>query len=123
MKQLFKYDGRFQWWSYTVSHGQLLLRSTPSTTRATQVDVLFKDVSSVSLPTTSDDLEVFDGEGMGLPLPLPVGPIEGRKMLVVRGRGVDGHVVAGAAFHREWHGTHSDPGPLVPTFPPMAKES
>lgn len=115
-KPLFNYDGRFQWWSYTVSHGQLLLRCPPSPKRATQVDVLFKNVSSVSLPTTVDDLEVIDGEGTALPT--LVGPVGGRKVFIVRAIGVDGYVVAGAVFHREWQGSHSDPSPLIPTFTP-----
>lgn len=116
MNPLFKYDGRFQWWSYDVSHGQLLLRSTPSSARSTQVDVLFKNVSSVSIPTTLDDLEVLDGEGSHVPT--INGPVGGHNVFVIRASGVEGYVLAGAVFHREWQGKHSDPSPLVPTFPP-----
>lgn len=110
---LFKYSGRFQWWSYTVSHAQLLLRSTPSPVRATQVDVLFKDVSSVCIPTTLDDLEILEE-------PLLPGADPGtHRRFVVRGRGAGGLVGAGAVFHEEWTGEHSDPSPLVGTVPPL----
>lgn len=115
-KHLFKYDGRFQWWSYTVSHGQLLLRCTPSVKRATQVDVLFKNVSSVSIPTTLEDLEVLDGDET---TPVMLGPVGGRNVFVVRAKGIDGYVVAGAVFHHEWPGTPSDPSPLMPSLPPL----
>jgi hypothetical protein len=115
--RLFQYDGRFQWWSYTVSHGQLLLRCPPSPTRATQVDVLFKNVSAVSLSTTLDDLEFVDGEGSGLQT--IVGPVGGRRLFIVHAKGMGGYVVAGTVLHREWHGTHSERSPLVPAFPPV----
>ena len=116
-KQFLKFEGRFQWWSYTVSHGQLLLRSPPSQTRTTQVDVLFKNVSSLSLPTTLDDLEVIDGENSKLST--IVGPVGGKDLFIVRARNVEGYVVAGAVFHTEWSGSHSDPSPLLPPFPPV----
>jgi hypothetical protein len=39
------FSGRFQWWAYTVSHGQLLLRRTKEPEHPTRADVLFKDVA------------------------------------------------------------------------------
>jgi len=92
MKQLFRYDGLFQWWSYTVSHGQLLLRCPPSPMRRMQVDVLFKNVSSVLLATTLENLEV--GEGTGLVVKASV--LGGSKVFVVRANDFEGYVVAGA---------------------------
>jgi hypothetical protein len=118
-KQLFRYDGRFQWWLYTVSHGQLLLRSTTSSTRDTQVDVLFKDVGLVYLPTSVEDIEVLAGDESDLPkgMHLP----GGRKIFVVRGREFSGVVTAGVVLHFEGRGSHNDPSPLIPTFPPAAQ--
>ena len=53
----------FQVWGYTVSHRQLLLRSTKSETLSTRVDVLFKNVKAMCLPTLMDGLviELADG--------------------------------------------------------------
>lgn len=118
-KHLFKYQGRFQWWLYNVTHGQLLLRSTSTSSpaRGTQVDVLFKDVNSVSLPTVFEDLEVLESEGDFIP-PI-VGSVGGRKVYVIRASDVEGFIVAGAAFHVEGQGHHNDPSPLIPPFPPL----
>ena len=117
-QQLFRYDGRFQWWSYTVSHGQLLLRSTRSATRDTQVDVLFKDVGLVCMPTSIEDIEVFTGDDSDLPKGIHLA--DGRKIFVVRGRELSGVVSAGVVLHLEGPGSHNDPSPLIPTFPPAA---
>lgn len=56
----FAYRGIFRCWSYTARHGQLLLRSTKSAERPTQVDVLFKNVSAVNLRTVMQDLELVE---------------------------------------------------------------
>jgi hypothetical protein len=117
--QPFKYGGRFQMWSYTVGHGQLLLRRTPSATNKKLVDILFVDVKSISLPASIDELEVMVAEHA--PPSTIIGSVGSRKVFIVRGTEVDGYVVAGAVFHREWQGTHSDPSPLNPPFPPIAK--
>jgi hypothetical protein len=116
-RRLFKYAGRFQIWSYTVSHGQLLLRSTRSPERATQIDVLFKNVSALSLSTTFDGLEVFDDEDAVLPVFAK--PIHGRRVFIVRACDVEYYVVAGAVFHVESQASHNDSSPLQPTFPPV----
>jgi hypothetical protein len=115
MNRLFKYDGRFQWWSYTVGHGQLLLRSTWSAARPTQVDILFKDVVAVSLPTSVDDIEILESDITDEP---GLAVLAGRKRFVVRGREVDGYVIAGAIFHTEGELSHGDQSPLLPKFPP-----
>ena len=117
MKQLFRYDGRFQWWSYTVSHGQLLLRSTSSSKRSTQVDVLFKDVVAVELPTSFDNIEVLEAETTDEPSRVAL-PSGGRKRFLIRGRDVNGYVIAGAVHHVEGEQSHGDASPLIPRFPP-----
>ena len=53
---LVSFVGRFQIWSYAVSHGELLVRSTKSGVRATQVDMLFSNVVHINLPAGFDDL-------------------------------------------------------------------
>jgi hypothetical protein len=52
-------------------------------------------------------------------IPTVIGPVGGRKVFIVHANSVDGYVVAGAVFDREWYGSHSDRSPLIPTFPPV----
>ena len=115
-KPLFGYDGRFQWWSYNVSHGQLLLRSTKSPKRDTQIDVLFKDVVLVHMATSIDDMEVLEAEEEDRPKGVEL--VAGRKVFVVRGKDFSGFVVAAVVFHSEGGDCHNDPSPLILQFPP-----
>jgi hypothetical protein len=54
----FDSDRRFQMWRYSVSHGQLLLRSNRDNDHATRIEVLFKAVDRVELPTLMHGLRV-----------------------------------------------------------------
>lgn len=117
-KILFADRGKFQWWSYTVGHGQLLLRSTKSSDRPTQIDVLFKNVSAVSLRAVIDDLEVVetdrDVEGM-------IGDESIlAKVFLVRSRGYEGLVVAGSVVRDEGDHEYHEQSPLLPTFATQA---
>jgi hypothetical protein len=56
--QIINSDRMFQLWKYTVSHGQLLLRSTKEPNVPTRIDVLFKDVSEFHLPTLFHGLSI-----------------------------------------------------------------
>jgi len=56
--EVIKFARPFQIWNYTVSHRQLLLRSTKSQERQTRVDVLFKGVAALGLPSAFRELEV-----------------------------------------------------------------
>ena len=116
LKPIFECSGRFQWWSYTVSHGQLLLRSTKSRQRDTQVDVLFKDVVFVSIPTSLENIEILEADDADRPTGLELE--KDRKIFVVRGTDFSGFVAAAVVLHAEGTGAHNDPSPLVPQFPP-----
>ena len=62
-----EFTGLFQVWSYTLSHGQLLLRSTKHKSRPTQIDVLFKNVAVMQLATQYDDLRIAKVPSVRLP--------------------------------------------------------
>jgi len=64
-KRIFQSDRRFQVWQYTVSHGQLLIRSTKEGGHETQVDVLFKNVRALNIPVTFDGLAIERDQSMG----------------------------------------------------------
>jgi hypothetical protein len=53
---------QFQVWAYTVSHGQLLLRSTKTEEMPTRIDILFKPVSFMELPTLFHGITVCEVE-------------------------------------------------------------
>ena len=104
---------RFQMWAYTVGHGQLLLRSVKATDWPTRIDVLFKNVAAVHLPTIMDRLAVSEAtDTERAELRVQVGAasrLEGQRVFIVRGSGFTGYVVAGVmAWHedeREYHET------------------
>ncbi|MBM6402650.1 hypothetical protein JQN72_00115 [Phycicoccus sp. CSK15P-2] len=54
----FESKRHFQLWLYSVSHAQLLLRSTKGRNADSRVDVLFKGVAALNLPTSFDGLRV-----------------------------------------------------------------
>ncbi len=110
---LFTYRGVFQWWSYTASHGQLLLRSTKSADRLTQVDVLFKNVSAVNLRTVMQDLELVETDVDPENLARDEAP---RRFFLIRNRDHEGFVVAGAVARDEGDHEHHEQSPLLPTL-------
>ena len=50
----------FQLWSYSVSHSELLFRSAKSIEYPTRIDVFFKGVKEIHLPTTSNGLSITE---------------------------------------------------------------
>jgi hypothetical protein len=60
----FSSDRRFQLWSYRVSHSQLLLRSVKDAEHTSRIDVLFKGVDALDLPTRLDGLVIENCEGL-----------------------------------------------------------
>lgn len=53
------YNRRFQLWYYTVSHGQMLLRSKGNKEES-NLDIYFADVLYVELPMTLDGIEILE---------------------------------------------------------------
>ena len=100
----------FQMWSYTVGHGQLILRSPKAVGFPTRIDVLFKNVAAMHLPTIMDGLavsEATEAETQELPVQVDRSRLEERKVFIVRTANFTGHVIAGVvASHedeREYH--------------------
>jgi hypothetical protein len=97
-----EFSRRFQLWSYSVSHSELLLRSTKSTGATTRIDVLFKNVGAICLQTIIDNLvvlEVSAGDVSQRWRDISVGE---RRLFSVSGVGFSGYVVAGSlAWHED----------------------
>jgi hypothetical protein len=53
-------ERRFSVWEYTVSHSTLLLRSVDADRYQTRIDVMFKPVAALKLPTAMASLTVRD---------------------------------------------------------------
>lgn len=97
----FESDRHFQIWRYEVGHAQLLIRSVKSDLHSSRVDVLFKAVQAIDLPTRFDGLHV---ERVGV-------------QYAVSGVGWSGRVIAGACFKVEDAGDYNDPGPFAHSMP------
>jgi len=105
MTSAVSFSRRFLIWVYTVSHSELLLRSTKTSDLVTRIDVFFKNVAAIHLPTILDGLavsEATDIERVELHLQIDPSRLEGRKVFVVRGSNFTGYVVAGVmAWHED----------------------
>lgn len=106
----------FQVWDYTVGHGQLLLRSVRQDQYPTRIDILFKDVAYLSLPTvfrlaSIGPADSWDGDD---------GLIDGRAAYALHADPQDGVVVAGVMFVVEDELSHNDPSPFAPSLHPSA---
>jgi hypothetical protein len=97
----FESDRHFQIWRYEVGHAQLLLRSVKGDQHSSRVDVLFKAVEAIDLPTRFDGLEIErDGD-----------------QFAMSGAGWSGRVIAGACFQAEDAGEYYSPSPFAHSMP------
>lgn len=55
---IFQSHRHFQTWRYLVSHGQLLMRSTPTENEPSRVELLFRYVHAVKLSVTLDNIAI-----------------------------------------------------------------
>jgi hypothetical protein len=109
------FERPFQLWRYSVSHGQLLFRSTAGDGRRTRVDVLFTNVSAMLVRASYDrlvirsarpDEEVRINEATGE----PAGPHA--RYYVIDGEPLS-FVVAGAVASAEDEGGYAEPSTLL----------
>jgi hypothetical protein len=109
MTEIFNSRRRFQMWRYTVGHSELLLRSIKSGDSSTRIDVFFKNVHVMHLPTIFEGLiitELSHEESRGL----SILPFQGTaKVFGVRGATFAGYVVAGVVAFHEDEGEYNDP--------------
>ena len=115
MEELVTFRRRFQVWSYTVSHKQLLLRSTKSAGVSTRIDVLFKNVMGIHLPTLVDEvtIAVLDKEEVPVAIRLGAHHLTSTNVYTVQGPNYDGYVIAGSVTWVEDSLEFDDPSGLV----------
>ena len=110
---LIKSERRFQIWKYTVSHSELLVRSTKSTEFSTRIDVFFKGVTEFHLPTIFTGLsvvEVSDAVAQKLCILRQAPCLSGKvKIFKIQGNDFVGYVVALIALSHEDEGEYDAP--------------
>jgi hypothetical protein len=108
----------YQLWRYAVGHGQLLLRSTKSADRPTRVDVLFKNVAVLNLPTHFDGISISEASEaeVGKFVNLESELMGTRRLFLVCSENFQGYVIAGAVFSHEDQGEYNDSSffPILP---------
>ncbi|MFS8065641.1 MAG: hypothetical protein ACMG6S_04635 [Byssovorax sp.] len=107
----------FSVWRYVIGHGQLLLRSPKTEELSTRVDVGFKNVKYVQLPTLMTTLAIRDGSPGDLPEDLRnVVDLSSKHVYVLDVGGVKGLVVAGYAAWGEDDGEYYQPSTVLPSI-------
>lgn len=115
MNTIFESERTFEIWRYLVSHRQLLLCSNRTEEHETRIEVLFKSVESLKLPTyldgltvrsstASEEAEIRDG--------FDFVPRQDILFFVVEGKAYRGYVAAGAVFTSEDAGSYDEPSAL-----------
>jgi hypothetical protein len=104
----------FLLWKAVVSHGQVLVRSVKSDTEPTRIDVLFKPVRAMKLPTKFEGLRVRDAEADETErIEAEVGTLEAdEQAFVVESDGFDGYVVAALVSTHEDEKEYDEPSAL-----------
>lgn len=110
-----RFDGPFAVWCYTIEHGRLLLRRTKSTEHPTRVDILFKDVGWMCMPTTFADVRIREASSGEADSLLSAGSLRtlGRRIYAVFGPNWEGYVLAGVVVWKEDDGEYNDPSLLL----------
>ena len=113
---IFQSDRAFVIFSYTLSHGLLLLRSGKTSELLTRVDILFHDVRAMEMRCWFDGLTIeerdpsFLSEFGSSPADLME---EGNKVYSVRGRDWRGFIVGGIVSFEEDDGEFVAPSGLL----------
>lgn len=110
------FERRFQIWRYEVGHRQLLLRSVPGAGASTQLDVLFKNVTAIKLPTLLEGLrieQVPDVAARTAIRDVRATQEPGQHVFTVDGANYVGYVVGGIVVTDEWSGDYLDESRLL----------
>ena len=116
MAEVHSFPGRrFQVWEYRVGHKQLLLRSTKDGSHPTRVEIAFKDVRAMQIPTLIEELSISVADAaLATDARAQSGGDQASAVVfAISGLGFRGYVVAGVAYGHEDQGEYSDPSPLL----------
>jgi hypothetical protein len=113
---LFESERDFQLWRAVVGHSQLLFRSTKTESEPTRIDVLFKPVAALKLPTLLHGLRIRNadaGEADEIRREVDQAPTQDSKVFILESGAFEGYVVAGICVTHEDNGEYSDPSALL----------
>jgi hypothetical protein len=113
---IFKSDRTFVVFSYSASHGLLLLRSPKANPTPTRVDVLIQDVRAIEIRSWFDGIEILEVQSDYL-REFRSNPIEmlesGNRVYALRGNGWQGFIAGGIVSTHEDEGEFSAPSKLM----------
>src|SRR5215831_18564910 len=102
----------FQVWDYTIGHKQLLLRSTKGNPSDNRIDVYFKDVGAICLPTVLNGLKISEAGDVDRSVLLSKmtnETVNGRKLYLIESSAFQGYLLAGMIAWHEDDGAYDDP--------------
>jgi hypothetical protein len=113
-------ERQFQIWVYQVAHAQLLLRANRTETAPTRIEVLFKMVSWLNLPSVMEGLTIVEtpGDSVAEARSLDPAVLAHRRLFLLSGPSFRGYVVAGAVFVREDSEPYFAPSAFSDSFLP-----
>jgi hypothetical protein len=106
----------FQMWRYTVSHSQLLLRSTKEDGGSTRIEILFKNVKAMKVVPLYEGItisEAPDGERRRIVEELPFRD-SAPQVWIVKSPSFRGYVAAGAIVTHEDEREYDESSSLLP---------
>ena len=115
------FERPFQVWFYTVGHSQLLLRSNRSGERGTRVDILFKGVKAIQLPTVLLGLRMVKTprpEALQTSRKFGIHLLDDEHVFMLKGANYVGFIIGLVAFAHEDEGHHNDPTYFANSFMP-----
>lgn len=109
----FQSDRFFEFWNYTVSHGQLLLRANKTNALPTRVEILFKGVLVMSLTARLRGIAIDVVQDSEVLHSLGSFDIEGRSIYRVTTADFAGYVAAASFFVHEDDLDFDEPSALL----------
>jgi len=110
----------FQVWSYSVSMGRLLLRSTKSDHFETRVDVAFQNVKAIQIPTLLPGPLIDEAtplKASRIATEMGLEPDADMKFFLLEGSSFAGYVVASVMDTSEDSGEYYEPSRVWPDGP------
>lgn len=107
------FDRTFQIWEYKVSHSQLLLRSVKDSSKDTRIDILFKNVGIIFIPTLLAQIKIRETNPLAVSLVGDEDFLQGRRIFQIESAGYSGYVAAGIMVHLEDQGDYDEPSLLM----------
>lgn len=114
MNPIFSSDRIFEVWRYTVSHRQLLLRSNKENSSPTRLEILFKDVVFMAIPSVMKGVTITECGAVDDELPAGMAAFRVSKPWYrIETDGAVGYIAAGAVVTNEDNFGYEEPSSLL----------